>query len=181
MRVKKRVPRNVYKVLAYPSSSKKQPPKKKPTKQKVNEVNDVTKKQIHGQYDISMSPPTVKTGDYLIDLGNTKSPDLEWEIAKPKNKYTTAVNKRKRPSSAPATKLDYTNKTTSLEDWSKELCSPGFKTTDLSQLKNSTLSRRNLPTRNIIKGAPQRVNNNSGDVEATDIPDLQKQSLWKCF
>ena len=61
--------------------------------------------------------------------------DLEWEIAMPKNKYTV-VNKRKRPSSAPATKLDYTHKTSSIEDWSKELGSPGFKTTDLSKLKN---------------------------------------------
>ena len=142
MKVKKRRPRNVYKVPSYPSTSKKQHPKKQKIKQKANEVDNITKKELYGQYDVSMSPPTIKTGDYLIDLGNTKSPDLEWEIAKPKNTHTV-VNKRKRPSSAPATKLDYTHKTSSLEDWSKELGSPGFKTTDLSQLKNSTLSRRN--------------------------------------
>ena len=172
----KRVPRNVYKITSYPSNSKKQPPKKHKIKQKLNQVGNVITKQSYGQYDISMSPPTVKTGDYLIDLGNTKPPDLEWELAKPGNKYQ-AKTKRKRPSSAPATKLDHVKSNDLLEDWSKELGSPGFKTIASSKLENATVRRRNLPTRNIIKGPPQRTNNNS-DAETTDIRDLQKNSIY---
>ena len=170
-----------------------EPTKRIVTQSSKNKIND-NKNMIMGitegetdvkQYKVTVTRSKIKTGDFKIDLMNTSPRDLEWEMTKPSIKDTLMGKKKytKRPSSAPATKLKHSKTPGLLEDWSKELGSPGFKTIgndDSLMLKKSIKSGRskpNLSMNQIRKGSPQRKNNNHIDIEGA-VSELERQRIY---